>query len=355
MAKDPSKKGIRKIPEGFLDWIEDTYNKETRTWYKTNAGRSKAFASKARINLSEEAGKVGAYHEGHFQGAKDIDVEQGMGGGPTTGRTMRSEIGVLNVAHAEKPRIPKSDMRRLGIPQYWLEDFYEALLEAEGQKVIGNLDEIAAMDIDAGMPVEQAAAQSRMRDDLRRQGVEIPGARPTYQNKPAPLPADITEQAVPPKFDTSDIKKTGEVKVTPRTSRIPKVPQNPVEFVAGTVRLGKNIARFIPGPLDDAPMAALVGGTVGVLSLAGGASPTQAAELAGGAAVDVFTDPGGIPGSGAGERFYPDGMERQSPEGLARAKREREEAFQQSVVQPFNQVMNFVGGVVKMIPSGVGF
>jgi hypothetical protein len=48
-------------------------------------------------------------------------------------------------------------------------------------------------------------------------------------------------------------------------------------------------------------------------------------------------------------------MERQSPEGLARAQREREEAFQKSVVQPFNQVMNFVGGVVKMIPAGVGF
>jgi len=71
--------------------------------------------------------------------------------------------------------------------------------------------------------------------------------------------------------------------------------------------------------------------------------------------VDIATDPGGMQGSGAGERFYPDGMERQSPEGLARAQREREEAFQKSVVQPFNQVMNFVGGVVKMIPAGVGF
>jgi hypothetical protein len=247
MAKDPSKKGIRKIPEGFLDWIEDTYNKETRTWYKTNAGKSKAFATKTRINLSEEAGQVGAYHEGHFQGAKDVDVEQGMGGGPTTGRTMRSEIGVLNVAHAEKPRIPKRDMRRLGIPQYWLEDFYEALLEAEGQKVIGNLDEQAAMDIDAGMPVAQAEAQSRMRDDLRRQGVDIPGARPTYQNKPAPLPAEITEQAIPPEFDLSDIKKTGEVKVKPRTSRVPQVPQNPVEFVNGFVKYN---AGFGLGALD---------------------------------------------------------------------------------------------------------
>jgi|DEB0MinimDraft_6_1074348.scaffolds.fasta_scaffold06937_1 hypothetical protein len=246
MAKDPSKKGVRKIPKEFLDWIENTYNKETAAWYKTNAGRSKAWASKDRINLSEEVGKVGAYHEGHFQGAKDFDLKTGMGGGPTTGRTMRSEIGVLNVAHAEKPRIPKAEMRRLGIPQYWLEDFYEALLEAENLKVIGNLDRQAALDIDAGMPVEQAAAQSRMRDDLRRQEVKISGSRPTYQTKPAPLPQNITQQAIPPEFDVSEIKVTGEVRVRPRTSRIPKVPQNPVEFVEG-IKFNGGKANFFGG------------------------------------------------------------------------------------------------------------
>jgi hypothetical protein len=247
MAKDPSKKGVRKIPKEFLDWIENTYNKETAAWYKTNAGRSKAWASKDRINLSEEVGKVGAYHEGHFQGAKDFDLKTGMGGGPTTGRTMRSEIGVLNVAHSEKPRIPKAEMRRLGIPQYWIEDFYEALLEAENLKVIGNLDRQAALDIDAGMPIEQAAAQSRMRDDLRRQGMTISGSRPTYQTKPAPLPQNITQQAIPPEFDVSEIKTTGEVRVKPRTRRIPKVPQNPVEFVQGVqFKGGKAVLSALP-------------------------------------------------------------------------------------------------------------
>ena len=264
MDRDPSKKGVRKIPKQFLDWIENTYNKDTALWYKTNAGRSKAWASKDRVNLSEEVGKVGAYHEGHFQGAKDFDLKTGMGGGPTTGRTMRSEIGVLNVAHAEKPRIPKAEMKRLGIPQYWLDDFYEAILESENLKVIGNLDRQAALDIDAGMPIEQAAAQSRFRDDLRNQGMIISGSRPVYRKTPAPLPENITQQAVPPEFDVSEIKTTGEVKVKPRTSRIPKVPQNPVEFVSGIKVKGGNLVfgtvsqKPVPEPVVQKPATRVV-------------------------------------------------------------------------------------------------
>ena len=264
MDKDPSKKGVRKIPKQFLDWIKNTYNEDTALWYKTNAGRSKAWASKDRINLSEEVGKVGAYHEGHFQGAKDFDLKTGMGGGPTTGRTMRSEIGVLNVAHAEKPRIPKAEMKRLGIPQYWLDDFYEAILESENLKVIGNLDRQAALDIDAGMPIEQAAAQSRFRDDLRNQGMIISGSRPVYRKKPAPLPENITQQAVPPEFDVSELKTTGEIKVNFRTSRIPKVPQNPVEFVSGIKTKGGNLVfgtvsqKPVPEPVVQKPATRVV-------------------------------------------------------------------------------------------------
>ena len=133
-----------------------------------------------------------------------------------------------------------------------------------------------------------------------------------------------------------------------------------VNFKGGAVR---TLTRILPGQLDDIILGGFVSAGVGGAALFGGATPTQAAEAAGATFVDIATDPGGMQGSGAGERFYPDGMERQSPEGLARAQREREEAFQKSVVQPFNrvvvqpfnQVMNFVGGVVKMIPAGVGF
>ena len=132
------------------------------------------------------------------------------------------------------------------------------------------------------------------------------------------------------------------------------VPRQLSDRLAPLFKAGKVITKFTPS-LGDVIVGGVVSGAVGVGSLALGATPTQAAEAAGATFVDIATDPGGMQGSGAGERFYPDGMERQSPEGLARAQREREEAFQKSVVQPFKQVMNFVGGVVKMIPAGVGF
>jgi len=132
------------------------------------------------------------------------------------------------------------------------------------------------------------------------------------------------------------------------------VPRQLSGRLAPLFKAGKVITKFTPS-LGDVIVGGVVSSAVGVGSLALGATPTEAAEAAGATFVDVATDPGGMQGSGAGERFYPDGMERQSPEGLARAQREREEAFQKSVVQPFNQVMNFVGGVVKMIPAGVGF
>lgn len=125
------------------------------------------------------------------------------------------------------------------------------------------------------------------------------------------------------------------------------------QFSPFIIKGGKVITRFTPS-IGDVLVGGAVAAAVGGAELLTGGSPAQAAEAAGAAFVDLAADPGGMQGSGAGERFYPDGMERQSPEGLARAKREREEAFQRSVVQPFKQVMNFVGGVVKMMPA-VGF
>ncbi len=357
MAKDKSKKGFRKTPEQWVEFLINTYGYEATKQYVKDTGRGKSHASKQRIDLSEAFEKVGSVHEGHFAAAKDQDLKRKLGGGPTSGRGLRPELGYLNVAHGENPRIPVSEMERLGFPTNWVSDFYEWDLERLGMKVIGNLDVQGAMDVDAGMPIGQAEAQSRLRDDLRRQGVDIPGARPTYpEPEGKPLKFEIPgTQVIPPEFDASDIYQTGEVAVRPRTSRVPQVPQIPsvdINIKGGAVR---TLTRILPGQLDDIILGGFVSAGVGGAALFGGATPTQAAEAAGATFVDIATDPGGMQGSGAGERFYPDGMERQSPEGLARAQREREEAFQKSVVQPFNQVMNFVGGVVKMIPAGVGF
>ena len=238
MAKDPSKKGVRKIPSTFLDWITETYGEEVAKWYKTTTGKGKAEASRQRIDMSDAVGSTGAYHEGHFQGAKDFDTETGMGGGPTTGRTLRPEAGFINVAHAEQPRIAQRDMRRLGIPLDWLTDFYEAIHESEGNRVIDNLDIQGSMAVDAGMSVEHAAGQTRLRQDLRRQGVQIPGDRYVATDKPAPITQLPKQQAVPPEFDVSRIKdpKTGGVPIAKtRTKRVPKVPR--IKQASGAARV----------------------------------------------------------------------------------------------------------------------
>jgi len=237
MAKDPSKKGVRKIPPQFLEWIEAYYGDAVANWYKKTTGTGKAEATKQRQRMSDIVGATGAFHEGHFQGAKDFDPE--MGGGPTTGRTLRPEIGVTNVAHAEKPRISKADMRRLGIPQFWVEDFYEAILESEGQRVIGNLDVQGALDVDRGMPVEQAAAQTRFRDDLRVQGENIPGSRYTGTDKPAPITQVPTETPRAPKFDASNIKTGTGIPQISGESRV-TLPRN-------AVKIDKGVARLVPG------------------------------------------------------------------------------------------------------------
>lgn len=238
MARDPSKKGVRKIPSTFLDWITENYGEEVAKWYKTTTGTGKAEASRQRINMSDAAGSTGAYHEGHFKGAKDFDTKTGMGGGPTTGRTLRPEPGFINVAHAEQPRIAERDMRRLGIPLDWLTDFYEAIHESEGNRVFDNLDVQGSLAVDAGMSVEQAAGQTRLRQDLRRQGVQIPGDRYTATDRPAPITKLPKQQVVPPEFDVSRIKdpKTGGVPIVKtRTKRVPKVPR--IRQASGAARV----------------------------------------------------------------------------------------------------------------------
>ena len=242
MAKDPSKKGVRKIPPEFIKWIEVHYGEKVAKWYKANAGKTKAEATRQRQSMSDLVDQTGAYHEGHFQGAKDFDGD--MGGGPTTGRTMRPQIGVYNVSHAELPRISKRDMKSLGIPQYWVEDFYEAILESEGQKVIGNLDVQGAFEMDRGASAEQAAYNSRTRDDLRKQDADIPGDRYTGVDKPAPITKLPDKQPLPPKFDASSIKEgTGIPRVTGE-SRV-KVP-DPIEITGGTVKLNRKALGLVP-------------------------------------------------------------------------------------------------------------
>ena len=234
MAKDPSKKGVRKIPPGFIEWIEKKHGKEVAEWYVKTTGLTRGEASRQRQKMSATVGSTGAFHEGHFQGAKDFDPE--MGGGPTTGRSMRPEMGVANVAHAEQARLDKLEMRRLGVPQFWLDDFYEAVLESEGMRVIGNPDVQASLDIDRGMPPEQAAAQTRVRDDLRAQGENIPGSRYTATNKPAPIDPKATTALQAPKFDASGIKTGSGIPEVVGISRA-SVPRTPVSFNKGVARL----------------------------------------------------------------------------------------------------------------------
>ena len=242
MARDPSKKGVRKIPPEFIKLIETHYGKEVAKWYKTTTGTGKAEATRQRQGMSDIAGQTGAIHEGHFQGAKDFDGD--MGGGPTTGRTMRPQIGVYNVAHAELPRITKRDMKRLGIPQYWVEDFYEAVLESEGKKVIGNLDVQGAFEMDRGASAEQAAYNSRTRADLRQQGVEIPGDRYTGVDRPAPITQLPDQQPLAPKFDASSIKQGTGIPRVSGESRV-RVP-DPIEITGGTARIFRRTASLLP-------------------------------------------------------------------------------------------------------------
>lgn len=247
MAKDPSKKGMRRVPPDVLDWVEQTYSKRVRDWYKAHVEAGRGEASRQRKYMSELAGKTGSFHEGHMVGAKDIDPD--FGGGPTSGAAMRPQIGVQNVALGEKPRIPKADMRRAGIPQNWLEDFYEAVLEADGLKVIDGLDVQGAMAMDRGMSFEQASAQSRRRAERRAQGEDIPGGRFTGK-RPAPIEAADLPQAQPamPKIDTSKIKEgEGLPRISGASRRTVPDPDIPALLMKnGRALLSSRVGRALP-------------------------------------------------------------------------------------------------------------
>jgi len=176
-------KAARKVPDVLLEWLDKNVSPEFSQWYAKNSRLGARQITTERQRMSADAGTVGAYHEGHFRGAKDVDPK--MGGGPTTGLTMRPEIGVVNTAHAEAPRIPYEDMRKAGIPQNWVEDVFESVLHSEGLGVIGNFDTQAAMDMDAGdVTPGQAMAQTDRRQQLRQQGVKQVGPDTSVQLRP---------------------------------------------------------------------------------------------------------------------------------------------------------------------------
>ncbi len=53
---------------------------------------------------------------------------------------------------------------------------------------------------------------------------------PEPEGKPLKFETPET-QVIPPEFDASDIKQTGEVAVRPRTGPVPKVPAQPVPLL----------------------------------------------------------------------------------------------------------------------------
>ena len=143
-----------------------------------------------------------------------------------------------------------------------------------------------------------------------------------------------------------------------QTTKFSKLPVKTVSKSAVKPKLGglsfiKSAAKAIPGPLDDVPLSAVAGGIAAGASLLSGGTPAQAGEIFGQTAVDTLTDPvGSAPGTG--EMYYPDGMERNSPEGLARAKREQQETFDQQIKQPVKKFLNLLGGAMRYLPSGIG-
>ena len=240
----------------------------------------------------------------------------------TQRRLMQEDLGIAEYAGLEKPSF---------------EHKYS-------QDVSGLLEEGAPGDYVARFP-ESASALKTEAERVSRQNFGNKFAIVNTATDLKAVPVEAFSELVDP-LDLPGFKIDPDIPLKEQFSAATQV-----NFKGGAVR---TLTRILPGQLDDIILGGFVSAGVGGAALFGGATPTQAAEAAGATFVDIATDPGGMQGSGAGERFYPDGMERQSPEGLARAQREREEAFQKSVVQPFNQVMNFLGGVVRMMPT-VGF
>lgn len=174
---------VRKVPDVLILWLEENVSPEFADWYASQARSGDRQVRGLRQKMSREAGTTGAFHSGHYAGA--MDVKSKLGGGPTSGMSQKPELGVLNVAHKEAPRVPFEDMQKAGIPQHWIEDVTETILYSEGLGVIGNFDTQAALDIDAGeITPGQGMAQTDRRQQLRQQGVRQVGPDNSVQLKP---------------------------------------------------------------------------------------------------------------------------------------------------------------------------
>ena len=183
-------KAIRRPPKEFIEWLTKKGGKAFADWYVKEYGKAKTARSAESQRMSRKAGTTGAYHDGHMRGASDVHPQ--FGGGPTSALSMFPEIGAVNVAHKELPRIPYENMREGGVPQNWFEDVYEQYLESMGLGVIGKYDTQAAMDMDAGMDPGQARAQADRRRQLRAQGVNVgPDTDPRFAPAPTPEGNDV--------------------------------------------------------------------------------------------------------------------------------------------------------------------
>lgn len=254
-------KATRKIPPVLIKYLEEKHGKEVADWYVKEANRGKRQITKERQRMSAESGKVGGWHEGHFRAGEDLDPR--LGGGSTTGLNMRPEIGELNVAHKELPRIDYEDMRAAGIPQNWIEDFYETILESEGLGVIGNYDTTAALDMDAGMDPGQAQAQTDRRRQLRAQGVEVVG--PETKVKFQPFKGEI-----PSKPDVP-LPNLTEALAAERALEKQQIANR--RSTKAKLKIKGGVAKVLSVPF--------VGGiAAGALTLAEGGTPVQALEAA---------------------------------------------------------------------------
>ena len=250
-------KAARKIPQVLIEYLEEKHGKEFADWYVKQANKGKRQVTAERQRMSAEVGKTGAYHEGHFRGAEDIDPK--LGGGPTTGLTMRPEIAEINIAHKEAPRIDYEAMARAGVPQNWLTDVYETVLESEGFGVIGSYDTTAALDMDAGMDPGQAQAQTDRRRQLRAQGVEVVG--PETRVEFQPFKGEISSK--------SDVPLPNLTEALAAERAIEKQQIANRRSTKAKLKIKGGAARVLSVPL-------LGGAVAGALTLAEGGTPAQA-------------------------------------------------------------------------------
>lgn len=240
-------KAARQVPDVLLKWLAKNVSPEFADWYAKTSRLGARQVTGERQKMSRDAGTVGAYHEGHFRGAKDIDPK--LGGGPTTGLTMRPEIGAVNVAHKELPRIPYEDMTRAGIPQNWVEDVFETILYSEGLGVIGTPDTKAAMDMDYGdVTPGQAMAQTDRRQQLRAQGVKQVGPDTSVQLKPFEGDIQVKPNAELPNL-TEGLQQQLEREqrqIAARRSTKPKVKPEPEVFKRLRLQKMGKLANKVP-------------------------------------------------------------------------------------------------------------